>query len=97
MKKLILFVIAMLFWSTALFAADRQYNLRVDGLACPFCAYGVEKKLIKTEGVASVSFDLEKGVVVVKTKEGVRLTEESLKQLINDAGFTLHSMTEQPL
>jgi len=97
MKKLILLTVVSLFWSATLFAAGTQYNLRVDGLACPFCAYGIEKKLIKTEGVESVSFDLEKGLVIVKVKEGVTLTEVQLKQLVDDAGFTLRSMSEQAL
>jgi len=97
MKKIILLMAISLFWSAVLFAAGTQYNLRVDGLACPFCAYGIEKKLIKTEGVESVAFDLAKGLVKVYAKEGVTLTEAQLKQLIDDAGFTLRSMSEQPL
>ena len=96
MKKLVLLTALCLSWSTALLAAGMQYNLRVDGIACPFCAYGIEKKLIKTEGVESVTFDLEKGLVKVKTKKGAALSEERLKQLVNDAGFTLRSMTEEP-
>ncbi|NOZ51615.1 MAG: heavy-metal-associated domain-containing protein [Gammaproteobacteria bacterium] len=95
MKKLILLTVINLLWSTTLFAAGTQYNLRVDGLSCPFCAYGIEKKLIKTEGVASVTFDLEKGLIKVKVGEGVILTEAQLKRLVDDAGFTLRSMSKQ--
>ncbi len=97
MKKMIAVTLIALLWSATLLAAGTQYNLRVDGLACPFCAYGVEKELINSEGVESVSFDLEKGLVIVKTRAGVSLTEEHLKQLVNDAGFTLRSMTEEAL
>ncbi len=97
MKKRVLFTAVSLFWSATLFAASTQYLLRVDGLSCPFCAYGIEKKLIKTEGVESVTFDLDKGLVIVKAKEGVTLTEARLKQLVDDAGFTLRSVSEQPL
>lgn len=97
MRKLILLMIITLFWNATLFAVGTQYNLRVDGLSCPFCAYGIEKKLIRTEGVESVTFDLEKGLVIVKVEEGVILTEGQLKLLVDDAGFTLRSMTEQPL
>ena len=97
MKKPILLTVVSLCWSAALFAAGTQYNLRVDGLACPFCSYGIEKKLINTEGVESVTFDLENGLVIVKVKEGVTLTESMLKQLIYDTGFTLRSVSEQPL
>jgi len=96
MKKSILLAAVTLLWSLTLFAAGTQYNLRVDGLSCPFCAYGIEKKLIRTEGVESVAFDLEKGVVMVKVGEGVTLTESQLKKLVDDAGFTLRSMSEQP-
>jgi mercuric ion binding protein len=97
MKKTTLLTVTILLWSTTLFAVGTQYSLRVDGLACPFCAYGIEKKLIRTEGVESVTFDLEKGVVIVKVSEGVTLTEAQLKQLVDDAGFTLRSMSELPL
>ena len=97
MKKSKLLAVISLFWSATLFAAGTQYNLRVDGLACPFCAYGIEKKLINSEGVESVTFDIENGLVIVKAEEGVTLTESMLKQLINDAGFTLRSVSEQPL
>jgi mercuric ion binding protein len=92
-------MIITLFWSATLFAAGTQYqyNLRVDGLSCPFCAYGIEKKLIRTEGVESVAFDLEKGLVIVKVEEDVTLTEGQLKQLVADAGFTLRSLSKQPL
>jgi len=97
MKKLMLLTAISLLWSATLFAAGNQYNLRVDGLACPFCAYGIEKKLIRTEGVESVTFDLEKGLVIVKAEAGVILTEAQLKQLVDDAGFTLRSVSKQPL
>ncbi len=78
-------------------AAPTQYELRVDGLACPFCAYGIEKKFIKTEGVKSVDIDLQNGLVIVKTGEGKTFKEDKLKEIINDAGFTMKSMTEKDL
>ena len=97
MKKSIFLAAIILFCSTTLFAAGTQYSLRVDGLSCPFCAYGIEKKLIHTEGVESVTVDLEKGLVIVNVQEGVVLTEAQLKQLVEDAGFTPRSMSEQLL
>ncbi len=87
----------ILLWSSMALAAGTQYDLRVDGLSCPFCAYGIEKKLKKTKGVDSVEIDLERGVVVVKAGEDVKLTEPQFKQLVKDAGFTLRSITEKPL
>ena len=68
------------------------YVLRVDGLACPYCAYGVEKKLTQLPGVEGVSFDLEKGEVRVKVAEDVTLSDTELSRLVSDAGFTLRGV-----
>jgi mercuric ion binding protein len=97
MKKWILAMAMALLWNTAVFAAGTEYQLRVDGLACPYCAYGIEKKLKQVEGVEAIDIDLNKGVVTVKCAEGVTLTEAQMAKLINDAGFTLRGMTEKPL
>ncbi|MDT8385737.1 MAG: heavy-metal-associated domain-containing protein [Gammaproteobacteria bacterium] len=98
MKHLIqLIAAATLFWAGLAFAAGTQYDLRVDGLACPFCAYGIEKKFTKTPGVESVDIDLKNGLVIVKTAEGKTFTQDELKTLINDTGFTLKGVTEKPL
>lgn len=86
---------AALMWSSASFAGGTEYDLRVDGLACPFCAYGIEKKFTKTKGVESVDVDLKNGLVIVKTSEEKSFKEDELKTIINDAGFTMKSMTEK--
>ena len=33
------------------FSEDTRYELRVDGMACPYCAYGIEKKIKALNGV----------------------------------------------
>ena len=96
MKKLIIISLFCL-WTNIAFAAGTQYDMRVDGLACPFCAYGIEKGFTKTEGVKSVDIDLKNGLVIVKTEEGKTFTEDILKEIINDTGFTMKSMTEKSL
>ena len=97
MKKWILAMTMAVIWNAAAFAAGTEYQLRVDGLACPYCAYGIEKKLKKTEGVEKIDIDINNGVVRVNVAEGVKLTEAQMAKLINDAGFTLRGMTEEPL
>lgn len=81
-------------WTLAAEAAGRRYDLRVDGLSCPFCAYGIEKRLLRTKGVESVGIDLDKGIVRVRVRNGVRLTEKRLERLVHEAGFTLRSVEE---
>lgn len=95
--KRYLVVLLLLLWSLAALAAGTQYAMRVDGLACPYCAYGIEKKLKQIEGVEKIDVNLEKGLVTVDVREGVTLTEPQMKQLFKDAGFTYRSMTKQSL
>ncbi|MEE8123160.1 MAG: heavy-metal-associated domain-containing protein [Alphaproteobacteria bacterium] len=71
------------------FAAPTQYQLRVDGLACPFCAYGIEKELKRTDGVKSIDIDINAGVVTVTMAEGGTMTEAQASRIVEDAGFTL--------
>ena len=97
MKKMLVLTIISLLWATGAFAAGMQYKIRVDGLACPYCAYGIEKKLNKLEGVKFLDMDLEKGVVTVNTFEGVTLSEKQMTQLFKDAGFTYRSMESRSM
>ncbi len=70
-------------------AAPAQYQLRVDGLACPFCAYGIEKELNRTDGVKSIRIDINAGTVTVTMAEGATMTEAEAARFVEDAGFTL--------
>jgi len=72
-------------------AAPPAYALQVDGLACPFCAYGIEKKLSSIKGVATIDVDIKKGQVIVTMTEGVDLPEQLAREKVKDAGFTLRS------
>ena len=69
-----------------------KYVIQVKGLTCPFCAYGLEKKLKKVEGVESVSIDLETDEAVVTTKAGETIAEESLRKAVRAAGFSVASV-----
>ena len=92
-KKLTLLLSALIF-SMAVLAADNHYVLGVDGLACPFCAYGIEKRLNKIEGVTDVQVDVGESVVRVALQEGKTLTEERARQAVDEAGFTLRSYSQ---
>ncbi len=98
MNKIIFFLVAgfLLFPSQAVFAAATQYEMRVDGLACPFCAYGIEKKFKAMEGTANIDVDLDKGLVRVDLAEGKKFTDEQMKALFEDSGFTFRSMKALP-
>ncbi len=69
------------------------YNLGVDGLGCPFCAYGLEKQLSTLSGVGDVAIDLEGGVAVVTMAGEAILDAEAAKLAVEEAGFDLRSFT----
>lgn len=96
LPALLLVLLSALAWQDGASAAGTQYELRVDGLACPYCAYGIEKKLRRTQGVQQIDIDIDRGVVQVGMAEGKTLSKPQMEQLVKDAGFTLRGMKERP-
>ncbi|MFE8069994.1 heavy-metal-associated domain-containing protein [Marinobacteraceae bacterium S3BR75-40.1] len=86
-------MLAALMLSLTTLVADDQYVLGVDGLACPFCAFGIEKRLNQVDGVTDVQIDIGDGVVRVILQEGQTFTEERARQAVKEAGFTLRSFS----
>ncbi len=68
------------------------YTLQVDGLACPFCAYGVEKQLRAVDGVETVETDIKTGTVMIDMRAGATLDEATARQAVERAGFTFRGL-----
>ncbi len=66
--------------------------LRVDGMVCPFCAYGLEKRLREIAAIDSVIVRLSDGFVLIREKEGHQTTEVTLQKIVTKAGFTLREV-----
>ena len=49
-----------------------EVSVQVDGLSCPFCAYGLEKKLRKVANVASLEIQVSDGRAVLTPEPGTR-------------------------
>jgi len=91
MKKIKVFFALMIFFGAPLTAfADGPVKVtaKVDGLSCPFCAYGIEKKINKIDGVEDVRVDIKGGTVTVIYKDKKFFTRHRLNQAVRDAGFT---------
>ena len=89
--KMMLRVFALLLvalWTMPVWAGE-VYKLYVDGLACPFCAYGVEKKVGGLDGVEKVEIEIEDGLVSVTLADGATLDEATASRAVDEAGFTL--------
>lgn len=97
MRALFFTLLLAMAWPIATLAAETLYEIRVDGLACPYCAYGIEKQFTQREGVKQFDMDLEKGVVKVTLKDGEEITESQLKQLFDEAGFSYRSVIKKPI
>lgn len=66
----------------------QQIIIRVDGASCPFCAFGLEKRLGQIEGVAHVRIEMKTGEAIVTLKPGATVSEQALRQAVTEAGFT---------
>ena len=78
---------------TGVFAQTKQVNVKVDGLSCPFCAYGLEKKIKKLDGVENLKIDVEKGMMTFTVAKGKTVSEEDVKKKVKEAGFTPREIT----
>lgn len=76
--------------------AETKVEVRVDGLSCPFCAYGLEKKLKKIDGIKDLKIDIKKGLVTFTLKEGKTVDEKTIRKIVKDAGFTPKEITFPP-
>ncbi len=70
------------------------YALYADGLACPFCAYGIEKQLSKIKGVEEINTDISTGTITITMIVGAKLDETTARQAVEAAAFTLRDFKE---
>ena len=65
-----------------------KITVRVDGLSCPFCAYGLEKRIKKLSAVQKWHIDIKKGTMELFPKVGQYIDLDEVKQAVKNAGFT---------
>jgi mercuric ion binding protein len=89
MKIITLVLLSVLWMPLAAWSADHEIvNVGVTGLACPFCAYSVEKSIGKLAGVDSVTVNLAANQVRVVMQAEHAADLELIKLAIINAGFT---------
>ncbi len=95
MKKFLLTMLVVLYCNPMVYAASAEYQLGVDGVACPFCVYGIEKQLSKLEGIELIETDIQKGLVILIMGDGSTLSEAAISDAVTKAGFSLRSFTQR--
>lgn len=74
-----------------------RITVTVTGLSCPFCAYGLEKRLRKLEGLDSLHIDFKTGAVTLIVRDGSKAPDALIRQLVKDGGFEATNIERAPL
>ena len=70
-------------------ASAATIKASVNGMGCAFCAQGIEKKLRANAATQDVYVSLENKVVAISLKAGQTMTDDTVKQVITDAGYAV--------
>jgi mercuric ion binding protein len=72
--------------------ARASVALRVDGMSCPFCAFGLEKRLRELAAIDTLVVRVSDGLVLIRAKEGHAITDAELEEAVARAGFSLREV-----
>jgi len=70
-----------------------SFTVKVEGLGCPFCAYGLEKKFKELKGIKKITIEMETGILKFNYPEDRLLTLENVEAQVKKAGYTPVSVT----
>lgn len=63
----------------------RTITVTVLGMSCPFCAYGLQQKLLQ---LGNVEVKLKEGLAILTLEEGTSdIPDETIEKLVDEAGF----------
>jgi len=93
MKNLLIIIISVFAFTInankAKAQSDRdQIEVQVDGLGCPFCAYGLEKKFKEFKGIKDVKIEMETGQFNFSYPSEKAMTLEQIENQVDKAGYT---------
>jgi len=88
MRSLLLAVLVLSTTVAPLIAAAEEVVVTVNGLVCGFCAQGLKKTFSQIEAVSDIQVDLGEKKVTIALKEGKKISDDEVRKLITDAGYT---------
>ena len=65
-----------------------QAVVTVEGMSCPFCAFGVEKKLKQVDGTDEVTVNMKDGTATLVAADGKSLDIDQINKAVKASGFT---------
>lgn len=72
-----------------IFAEIEKVEIGVDGLSCPFCVFGLEKKLKEVKSLDKISVHLKQSKAEISLKQNTPLSIASIKKAVKEAGFSV--------
>ena len=94
MRAILYAIVLSLFAGPSLAASSLRAT--VNGMVCPFCAQGIEKRIAKMDATRAVFVDLKNKTVAVEAKEGATLDQKAIAAEIKDAGYDVVKMETVP-
>lgn len=98
MRLRYLTIAILIFGASSVFAAKKKpaepypgkntLEIKVDGLTCPFCGYGLEKRLKKVKFVKKVTIFIDEGRVIVLLSPKAPIDLKAARKAVRDGGFT---------
>ena len=70
-----------------------EVNQTVFGMDCAPCAYGLEQRIKKMDGVQSASVSLNKGLLVANLEKNNQLTLQDVREAVEESGFQAREAT----
>lgn len=94
MKKIFLITTLLITLSVPTLAMQggNKVYADVNGLICDFCARALEKVFGQEETVESIDVNMDAKVVTIHFKEGEMLDNETITQLILNAGYDVREI-----
>ncbi|MFC7356657.1 heavy-metal-associated domain-containing protein [Jejudonia soesokkakensis] len=87
-NSIIITMLIALFSITGMNAQMDTYEIQVDGLGCPFCAYGLEKRFKEFKGIKKVKIEIEGGDFSFEYPSDKALSIEDVEAKVEKAGYT---------
>jgi len=90
---IVLVMLGLVLSGSAPVAAEIEgIQLQVDGLSCPFCALGLDKRLKQRAGLEGIQVHLKQGVTEAALPRGQGLDVGKVRLAVQEAGFTLRGI-----
>jgi len=97
MKKITLIsTLIMLAGFNSAYAGEIKQVMQVHGAVCASCAYGLEKKFKKIDGVKRFDINLKEGLVSICTDDNLKFSDEQLTQIFIESGYSYKGKKIEP-